>query len=232
MTRGRRGSLALRRRALPGSPGALLHRGPLRTGHARSRAPRPKQAPRAVQHRREGPAPQPPYLLGGPPVRSPRCSTCPSVPASASGSLHGLTCPRQRPCGHEHQARYPASYTRTIREDFPGLTALAFLLPSAAGIRLLGTLSRQRGSAPLTIGLPPRLRVPAPARRTLARFTRFARMRPRPGRAPSIPRGQRCSPVVIISATPPAASQRPVPVTPVQRPNPGCALNEASARVP
>jgi hypothetical protein len=27
----------------------LLHRGPLRTGHARSRAPRPKQAARAVQ---------------------------------------------------------------------------------------------------------------------------------------------------------------------------------------
>jgi transposase len=34
---------------LPGSPGALLHRGPLRTGHARSRAPRPRQAARAVQ---------------------------------------------------------------------------------------------------------------------------------------------------------------------------------------
>ncbi len=33
----------------PGSPGALLHRGPLRTGHARSRAPRPRQAARAVQ---------------------------------------------------------------------------------------------------------------------------------------------------------------------------------------
>ena len=33
----------------PGSPGALLHRGPLRTGHARSPAPRPKLAARAVQ---------------------------------------------------------------------------------------------------------------------------------------------------------------------------------------
>jgi transposase len=33
----------------PGSPGALLHRGPLRTGHARSRAPRPRQAAGAVQ---------------------------------------------------------------------------------------------------------------------------------------------------------------------------------------
>ena len=55
--------------------------------------------------------------IGGPPVRSPRCSTCPSVPASAPASLQGLTCPRQRPCGHEHQARYPASYTGTFREE-------------------------------------------------------------------------------------------------------------------
>jgi len=36
----------------PGSPGALLHRGPLRTGHARSRAPRPRQAARPVQETR------------------------------------------------------------------------------------------------------------------------------------------------------------------------------------
>src|SRR6266545_3589347 len=28
-----------------------------------------------------------------------------------------LTCPRQRPCGLEHQARYPASYTGTVREE-------------------------------------------------------------------------------------------------------------------
>src|ERR1017187_6267442 len=55
--------------------------------------------------------------FGGPPVRSPRCSTCPSVPASAPASLQRLTCPRQRPCGHEHQARYPASYTSIFREE-------------------------------------------------------------------------------------------------------------------
>ena len=41
--------LAAFERHQPGSPGALLHRGPLRTGHARSRAPRPRQAARAVQ---------------------------------------------------------------------------------------------------------------------------------------------------------------------------------------
>jgi hypothetical protein len=35
--------------ALPGSPGALLHQGPLRTAHATRRGTRPKQAARAVQ---------------------------------------------------------------------------------------------------------------------------------------------------------------------------------------
>jgi hypothetical protein len=60
-----------------------------------------------------------------------------------------------RPCG----TRFPAAFRHT-------------------GIRFSVTLSRQRGSAPLTIGLPPCLRIPAPARRTLARFTRSARMRP------------------------------------------------------
>jgi hypothetical protein len=150
MAEGRRGSLALRRRALPGSPGALLHRGPLRTAHARRPRTRPKQAPRAVQHRREDPAPQPPYLLGGPPVRSPRCLTCPSVPAFASASLHGLTCPRQRPCGHEHQLairpviRRPSG--RSARSHGPRFPCCL----SAAGIRFLDTLSRQ--------GLPPPLR--------------------------------------------------------------------------
>jgi len=33
----------------PGSPGASLHRGPLRTAHATHRGTRPKQAARAVQ---------------------------------------------------------------------------------------------------------------------------------------------------------------------------------------
>ena len=47
-------------------------------------------------------------------------------------------------------------------------------------------------SAPLTVGLPPCLRIPAPARRTLTGFPRSARMRPGPGRAPSLPRERRC----------------------------------------
>jgi len=71
---------------------------------------------------------------------------------------------------------------------------------SAAGIRFLGTLSRQRDSAPLTIGLPAGLHIPVPAGRTLTRFPRSARMRPGPGRAPSIPRGRRCPLAVDLSA--------------------------------
>ena len=53
----------------------------------------------------------------GPQVRSPKCPTCPSVPAFTLASSQRLTCPRQRPCGPEHQARYPASYTGTAREE-------------------------------------------------------------------------------------------------------------------
>src|ERR1700757_119451 len=53
----------------------------------------------------------------GPQVRSPKCPTCPSVPAFTLASSQRLTCPRQRPCGPKHQARYPASYTGTVREE-------------------------------------------------------------------------------------------------------------------
>ena len=71
---------------------------------------------------------------------------------------------------------------------------------SAAGICFLGTLSRQGLPPLLTIGLPTGLHLPVPAGRTLARFPRSARMRPGPGRAPSIPRGRRCSLAVDLSA--------------------------------
>jgi len=75
----------------------------------------------------------------------------------------------------------------------PGYAAPLSCCLSAAGFRFSVTLSRQGLPPPLTVGLPPRLRIPAPARRTLTRFPRSARVRPGPGRAPSIPRGQRCS---------------------------------------
>jgi hypothetical protein len=139
-------------------------------------------------------------MSAGPQVRSPRCPTCPSVPAFTLASHQRLTCPRQYARGPEHQARYPASYTSIFREEtrpcgtrFP----VAFQPPAF--------VSRAPCPAgdfrPLTVGLPTCLRIPAPARRTLARFTRSARVRPRPGRALSLPRGQRCSPAVGASAT-------------------------------
>jgi hypothetical protein len=176
----------------------LLHRGPLRTAHARSRAHGPSKplgrfstALKILRRIRRA-------SIGGPPVRSPRCSTCPSVPASAPASLQRLTCPRQRPCGHEHQARYPASYTGTFREEtrpcgarFPA----AFQPPAFAS----WAPCPARGFRPSYDRPTARLRIPAPARRTLARFTRSARVRPGPGRALSVPRGQRC-PLAIVES--------------------------------
>src|SRR6185312_10956475 len=51
----------------------------------------------------------------------------------------------------------------------------------------------RRDSAPIAVDLPHAPRIPAPVRGTLAGFTRSARMRPGPGWALSLPRGQRCS---------------------------------------
>ena len=133
-----------------------------------------------------------PSNRAGPPVRSPRCPTCPSVPAFALASLQRLTCPRQRSFEPGSTARYPASYHETTREE-PGPAAPLSCCLSAARHSLLGHPVPPGNSAPLTVGLPHR-RVPAPAMRTLAGFPRSARMRPGPGRAPSLPRGQRCPP--------------------------------------
>jgi len=92
--------------------------------------------------------------------------------------------------------RYPASYPHVIRGRtrpcglrFPAvfrLPAFASWTPSPAGT-----------SAPITVGLPP----PAPLSRTRRRthdagFTRSTRVRHGPGRALSIPQGQR-SPMAV-----------------------------------
>ena len=71
-----------------------------------------------------------------------------------------------------------------------GMAARGSCCLSAAGIRFLGILSRPRGSAPLTIGLPHR----PLAARTRAGFPCSARVRHRWGRVPSLPRGLRCLP--------------------------------------
>ena len=70
-------------------------------------------------------------------------------------------------------ARYPASYAKTIREEFPILRPLTSCCLSAAGIRFLGTLSCQGIQPPLTVGLPHRLRIPAPEMRTHSRVSTF-----------------------------------------------------------
>jgi hypothetical protein len=103
---------------------------------------------------------------------------------------------------------------------------------SAAGIRFLGTLSRQRDSAPLTIGLPASLHLPVPAGRTLAGFPRSACVRSGPGRTSSIPRGRRCPLAIDLSVAAACRLAAAVPGTPVQQPSPGCMSDEASARIP
>jgi hypothetical protein len=130
--------------------------------------------------------------FGGPPVRSPRCSTCPSVPASAPASLQRLTCPRQRSFEPGSKTGIRASYTRTTREEFPVLRPrfpAAFRPP---GIRFLGTLSCQGVQPPLRSAYRTACAYPRLGCGPIAGFTRSARMRPGPGRPPSIPREQRC----------------------------------------
>src|ERR1022692_654784 len=116
---------------------------------------------------------------------------------------------RHQPVSGQLYERHPEE-TRTRDAAFP--------LPFGRRRSLLSHPVPPGTSAPLTVGLPSCLRIPAPARRTLARFPRSARMRPGPGRAPSLPRGQRCLPATTHARPPPAASQRPVPATPETNP--------------
>src|SRR5262249_10862376 len=52
------------------------------------------------------------------------------------------------PFGAGHQARYPASYPPTIREEFPVVRPAVSCCVSAAGVRFLDTLSCQTGFRP------------------------------------------------------------------------------------
>jgi hypothetical protein len=211
--------------------------------HSRGHVPFP--------HRLEDPASQPPYLL----LAAPPVHTLPGVAVESRDTGRGFSgpftevsnlsfgsgiCFRFASKAHlptsasfrtRAPARYPASYTKTIREEFPILRPLTSCCLSAAGIRFLSTLSCQGIQPPLrsayrTACAYPRLRCGP-----MARFPRSARVRPRPGRALSVPRGQRCSPVTLHPRPPPAASQRLVPATPAEQPSPECELDEASARV-
>jgi hypothetical protein len=89
---------------------------------------------------------------------------------------------RQHPFGSRHQARYPASYTQTLRwRNRSKLVALSCCL-SATGIRFLGILFPPGNSAPLTVGLPPARKLAD--RRTRTGFPCSARMRPGWGGCP------------------------------------------------
>ena len=99
--------------------------------------------------------------------------------------LHQLTCPTSA----RFRARAPGPVSGRLYGTASGGAGHPVPLSrrlSAAGIRFLGILSRQRDSAPLTIGLP------RWAAWTLAGFPCSARMRHGWGRVPSLPRGRRC----------------------------------------
>ena len=65
----------------------------------------------------------------------------------------------------------------------------------------MGTLSRQGIKPPLTVGLPHRLRIPAPEMRTHSRFSTFRTHETRTGPGALSTRGQRCPLAVGPSAT-------------------------------
>ena len=160
-------------------------------------------------------------------------SNFPSVPALTLASLQRLTCPRQRSFEPGSKTGIRASYTRTIREEFPVLRPRfpgAFRPP---GIRFLGTLSCQGVRPPLRSAYRTACAYPRLGYGPIAGFPRSARLRSGPGRTPSVPRRQRCSPAVMLSA---AVACRLTTARslfiPAELPSPACVLDEASARVP
>ena len=148
----------------------------MRVSHARG----PSKPQRAVQHRLENPAPHPPCLH--------RRSSGPFTEVFnlpfGSGICSRFASEAHLPTSAPLRARAPGSLSGQLYEHLPGgdpaLRRSLSCCLSAAGISLPGHPVPPGASAPLTIGLPPRLRIPVPARRTLARFTRSARMSPRP----------------------------------------------------
>jgi len=131
-----------------------------------------------------------------------------------------------------HQARYPASYPPTIREELPVVQSAVSCCVSAAGIRFLDTLSCQ------TEFRPHYCRPTARTAHTRARAADPGRVYTFHTRETRTGPGALCTPGTAVFSRPsgcpwppPAASQRPVPATPVPLPNPGCRSDEASARV-
>jgi len=171
----------------------LLRRRPLRTVHARSHAhgpSRPRGRFRTFLNRLEYSASQPPYCSRRPLVRSPKCSTCRWFRRMRLLRFKGPTCPRQHPFRGRAPGPVSGQLCRQPPEEFPTVRSdgfpAAFRPPAFAS---WAPCPARRNSAPITVGLPPPVRIPAHLRRTLAGFTRFTRVRPGPGRRLSLPRG-------------------------------------------
>ena len=114
-----------------------------------------------------------------------------SAPLSGPGIRPGIRPVIHRPSGRSSRCcdlRFPAAFRPP---------AFASWTPCPA----------RRDSAPIAVGLPQAPRIPAHVLRTLAGFTRSARMRPGPGWALSLPRGQRCSRAIALSVA--AACRHP-----------------------
>ena len=158
----------------------------------------PGQRPVTFLHRLEDPAAQPPYLL----LMEPPVHTIPGVTIKRGQALRSvhrgvqlahqfrhlrslspqrLTCPRQRSFEPGRKTGIRASYTKTIREEFPvpqPRFPAAFRPP---GICFPGHPVLPGNSAPLTVGLPHRLRIPAPVVRTHSRVSTFRTRETRTG---------------------------------------------------
>src|ERR1022692_4034572 len=123
-------------------------------------------------------------MRAGPQARSPKCPTCPSVPAFHARFVSKAHLPTSAPFrARVARPGIRASYTKATREEVPALRPrfpAAFRPP---GIRFIGTLSRHGNSAPLTVGLPHRLRIPAPGIRTHSRVSTFRTRETRTGPA-------------------------------------------------
>jgi len=126
-----------------------------------------------------------------------------------------------------HQARYPASYTRTHRLEGPATTAPAFLLSFDCRRSLLGRPVPATGFR-FPCGRP----TTPPKRCGPDGVSTFHTHEIRPGRVPSVPREQRCphDRRSVLGRRLPILNG-PLLVTLTTQPDPGSCRNEASAVV-
>ena len=163
------------------------------------------------------------HALGS--VHRRRCPTCPfGSPGPRPRRFKGSPAHVSTLSGPADYRRHPAGSPRSTAWRSGGIADRESRRLSATGIRFLGILSR-RGIPPLSRSAY-RTRRPGPDG-----VSTFHAHEIRPGRAPSIPRGQRCS------HDRPVASGRRLPPLPAARPYhpgsrsrlPGLSNNEASS---